>query len=321
MSNLQPTRDVSTLLRLQLSHDLAQSSLGLFGALPAQDHEIVGVGHDASAETSLQPEHLLRKAAKPGIRRYRILDVPISIISIEQVLKLFAEDWMVDRRDRYIVFRDVHGVMRARSDTKLRRAHEASDLTAPDGMPLVWIAKFVGIDGVSRVCGPDSLPVVCERGVPLGWRHYFLGGAPAVAEALIRQLKQKYPGILIVGSSSPPFRPLSVEEDEAICATIRGARPDFVWVGLGTPKQEVWMHEHRGRFGGVTLLGVGAAFDFHAGKTSRAPRWMQRSGLEWLHRLVQEPKRLYRRYLVLGPTFLPLAFIEVLKGRIAVEPI
>jgi N-acetylglucosaminyldiphosphoundecaprenol N-acetyl-beta-D-mannosaminyltransferase len=255
-----------------------------------------------------------------GIPRFRVLGTPVSIVSMDRILNLLEQKWIPNRRDRYIVLRDVHGVMRARSDAMLRKAHEASDLTAPDGMPLVWTAKLAGINGISRVAGADLLSAVCERGVALGWRHYFLGGAPGIAEKVIRQLTEKYPEISIVGLGCPPFRSLSVEEDEALCATIRSACPDFVWVALGTPKQEIWMHEHRGRCGGAILLGVGAAFDFHAGVISRAPKWMQRYGLEWLHRLTQEPRRLWTRYLVLAPMFSFFALSDLLRRRIAIEP-
>jgi N-acetylglucosaminyldiphosphoundecaprenol N-acetyl-beta-D-mannosaminyltransferase len=255
-----------------------------------------------------------------GIPVYRILGTPVSIISMDQVLKLFEVDWTVHRRDRYVVLRDVHGIMRARSDAKLQNAHASSDLTTPDGVPLVWFAKLAGISGVSRICGPDLLPAVCERGLPLGWRHYFLGGASGVAEKVIDELSERYPGISIAGFYCPPFRSLTAEEDETICAAIRGARADFVWVGLGTPKQEIWMNEHRGRCGGATLLGIGAVFDLYAGVTSRAPKWMQRHGLEWIYRLVHEPKRLWARYLVLAPKFVFLALAELAKGRIAMEP-
>ena len=129
-----------------------------------------------------------------GIPVYRILGAPISITSLDKVIKLFEDDWTVHRRDRYVILRDVHGVMRARSDAKLQRAHEASDLTAPDGMPLVWIAKLAGISGISRVCGPDLLPAVCERGLSLGWRHYFLGGSPGVAETAIQTIEGQISG-------------------------------------------------------------------------------------------------------------------------------
>ena len=253
------------------------------------------------------------------IPTFKVLGTRLSITSIEQVLKLFECDWTAYRRDRYIVFRDVHGVMRARSILRLRVAHEQSDLIVPDGMPLAWVGKLAGIKGVSRIPGPDFMPAVCERGIALGWRHFFLGGVPGVVDAMIRNLTERYPGIAIAGSISPPFGTLSPEEDENISAAIRRADVDFVWVGLGTPKQEIWMHEHRGRCGGAIMLGVGAAFDFHAGVKTRAPEWMQQHGLEWLYRLVQEPTRLWARYLVLAPKFALLAAFELLGNGVTVE--
>jgi len=239
---------------------------------------------------------------------------------MDRVLALF-ETWMADRCDRFVVLRDVHGAMRARNDAKLRRAHEVSDLMAPDGVPLVAIARLAGIADISRVCGPDLLPATCQRGLSLGWRHYFLGGAPGVAESVIAHLNEKYPGIAIAGFYCPPFRPLSPDEDALVCEEIRAARPDFVWVGLGTPKQEIWMHEHRGRCGGAIMLGIGAAFDIYAGAVSRAPKWMQRCGLEWLFRLIHDPRRLWRRYLILAPLFICLALGELIRGRITVSAV
>lgn len=247
-----------------------------------------------------------------GISFVRILGIPISIVSMEQVLALF-ESWVADRCDRSVVVRDVHGLMLAREDIKLWRAHEESELITPDGVPLVWVARMVGINGISRVCGPDLLPAACQHGLAFGWRHFFLGGKPGIAESLIERMVVKYPGISIAGFHSPPFRTLTEEEDELICAKIRASKADLVWVGLGTPKQEIWMLEHRGLCGGAIMLSVGAAFDFHAGSVSRAPKWMQYNGLEWIFRLVQEPKRLWRRYLVLAPTFVILALLELVR--------
>jgi len=247
-------------------------------------------------------------------QRYRILGIPISIVSMDRVLAIF-DRWLADRHDRYVIFRDVHGVMRAQSDPELRRAHEEADIIAPDGMPLVWIAKFDGMKEISRVCGPDLLPLVCQKGISNGWRHYFVGGAPGVAELMVENLTQSYPGISIVGHCCPPFRILSEEEDEIICTNIRLASPDFIWVGLGTPKQENWMYAHRGRCGGAIMLGVGAAFDLYAGTVTRAPVWMQKLGLEWLFRLSSEPGRLWRRYLILAPRFVLLTFYDVVAKR------
>jgi N-acetylglucosaminyldiphosphoundecaprenol N-acetyl-beta-D-mannosaminyltransferase len=246
----------------------------------------------------------------------RILGTPVSIVTIDGALRRF-EQWVLDPEDRCVVLRDVHGVMLAHSDPRLDRAHQESDLIAPDGIPLVWAARLAGSRGISRVCGPDLLPTVCEHGLTRGWRHYFYGGAPGVAEMVADQLAARFPGLKIVGTQSPPFRPLTPEEDEAACAAIRAASPDFVWVGLGTPKQEIWTVEHRGKCGGAILLSVGAAFDFHAGLVSRAPLWMQRYGLEWSYRLAQEPKRLWKRYLILAPRFAVLSLLEIIKVRIS----
>lgn len=255
----------------------------------------------------------LNAGAIPSIR---ILGTPISIVSLDRVLRLF-ERWVGDGRDHSVVFRDVHGVMRARNETQLRQAHEQADLVSPDGMPLVWVAKLAGVNEISRVCGPDLLILACQHGVSHGWRHYFYGGAPGVAETLAEMLVRQFPGMVVAGTQCPPFRPLTHEEDERACAAIRAAQPDFVWVGLGTPKQETWMAEHRGKCGGAILAGVGAAFDIHAGHIRRAPVWMQRSGLEWAYRFAQEPQRLWQRYLKLAPLFFVMALREVITNRVA----
>jgi N-acetylglucosaminyldiphosphoundecaprenol N-acetyl-beta-D-mannosaminyltransferase len=243
-----------------------------------------------------------------------ILGTPISLVTMDQVIGLLAK-WTSDRSDRYIVFRDVHGVVRARTDAQLNKSHQDADIVAPDGMPLVWAMRAGGHDSVRRVCGPDMLPAVCEYGVPLGWRHYFYGGAPGVADKLATELTKRFAGLIVAGINSPPFRLLTSEEDSSVCAEIRRARPDLIWVGLGTPKQEIWMAEHRGQFGGVTMLGIGAAFDIHAKLVKRAPKWMQGRGLEWLHRLLSEPRRLWRRYIVLAPQFVMLAASEDIRRR------
>jgi N-acetylglucosaminyldiphosphoundecaprenol N-acetyl-beta-D-mannosaminyltransferase len=254
-------------------------------------------------------------AGRAKVPFVRIVGTPVSIVSLEETLRFF-ESWVKQRRGGFAVFRDVHGVTRAEHDAKLQKAHENANLIAPDGMPLVWVAKLAGIKGMSRVAGPDVLPAVCERGLAQGWRHYFFGSAPGVAQTIAKELAKAFPGIIIAGMQSPPFRDLTEEENELACTAIREARPHFVWVGLGTPKQEIWMDEHWHKCGGAILLGVGAAFDIFARNTPRAPKWMQESGLEWLFRLIQEPKRLWRRYLVSVPTFICSATVELLRGEI-----
>ena len=171
-------------------------------------------------------------------------------------------------------------------------------------MPLVWWCQWAGFARAGRVCGSDLLDAMCALAVQRGHRHYFYGGSPHVVEQLVSGLTQRYPGLVIAGYRSPPFRPLSAEEDAADVAAINSACPDFVWVGLGMPKQEKWMAAHVGRIEATALIGVGAAFDFHAGTKPRGPRWMQRSGLEWLFRLISEPRRLAGRYLIDNTIFL-----------------
>lgn len=244
-----------------------------------------------------------------------VLATPISVVSLEQVLGIF-EHWLCGTRGRFVVCRDVHGVMRARQDGELQKAHASADLITPDGMPLIWFARLAGQRNISRVCGPDLLPAVCAHGVALQWRHYFYGGAPAVVEKLQEELRRCFPGILIVGSESPPYRALTPEEDGLACKKIRAARPNFVWVGLGTPKQEIWMADHVSMLEGTILLGIGAAFDMHAGNLSRAPAWMRSNGLEWFYRLLLEPKRLWRRYVLLAPWFMILAALELARRRL-----
>jgi N-acetylglucosaminyldiphosphoundecaprenol N-acetyl-beta-D-mannosaminyltransferase len=242
-----------------------------------------------------------------------IVGTSISLISLDELLSLF-EQWIAAHQDRYVVFRDVHGVIAARSNEDLDLAHKRADIVAPDGMPLVWALRATSARA-SRVCGPDTLLATCEYGLSRGWKHYFYGGAPGVAEKLVGELYLKYPGLSVVGIQCPPFRQLTPEEDEQACAEIRSTQPDLIWVCLGTPKQEIWMSEHQGKCGGAIMLGVGAAFDFHAHLVRRAPRWMQSAGLEWAFRLLTEPKRLWRRYLVMAPAFAALATWEAIQRR------
>lgn len=242
-----------------------------------------------------------------------IVGTSISLISLDELLSLF-EQWIAAHQDRYVVFRDVHGVIAARSNEDLDLAHKRADIVAPDGMPLVWALRATSARA-SRVCGPDTLLATCEYGLSRGWKHYFYGGAPGVAEKLAGELYLKYPGLSVVGIQCPPFRQLTPEEDEQACAKIRSTQPDLIWVCLGTPKQEIWMSEHQGKCGGAIMLGVGAAFDFHAHLVRRAPRWMQSAGLEWAFRLLTEPRRLWRRYLVMAPAFAALATWEAIQRR------
>lgn len=234
--------------------------------------------------------------------RIEILGTPVSLTdhrrAADKVLSLVAE-----RQSAFICVRDVHGIMLARRDQQFRDIHREAVLVLPDGMPLVHVARLRGHRDIARVAGADFVDTLADRGGASGLRHYFHGGRPGVAERMAANLAHRYPGLCVAGWSTPPFGERGEDELEAELRAIRDASPDVVWVGLSTPRQERWMHRHRHALPGMTLIGVGAAFDFHAGTVRRAPRWMRRATLEWLHRLLSEPRRLWRRYLVLAPSF------------------
>jgi len=213
------------------------------------------------------------------------------------------DGWIAHRQQHYVCITGVHGIMESQRDEGLRRIHNEAGLVTPDGMPLVWLSRLYGHGHVRRVYGPDLMLALCEHSLSKGYRHFFYGGGEGMPELLANNLRRRFPGLRVVGGYSPPFRPLSGAEDERIVAAINEADPDVVWVGLSTPKQERWMTEHVGRLSAPVLIGVGAAFDFHSGLKKQAPRWMQRSGLEWLFRLATEPKRLWRRYFMNNPLF------------------
>lgn len=247
------------------------------------------------------------------IPRANILGVGISAINMEMALRTI-DAWIARRDPHYICITSVHGVMESQRDLTLRQIHNRAGLVTPDGMPLVWLSRLMGFGPVERVYGPDLMLAVCELSVEKGYRHFFYGGAPGVAEILATRLQARFFGLQVVGVEAPPFRPLTQAEDRAAEKHLNAARPDIVWVGISTPKQERWMASHIGRLTAPVLIGVGAAFDFHAGLKQQAPRWIQRSGLEWLFRLAMEPRRLWRRYLINNPWFLWL-ILHQLVGR------
>lgn len=210
----------------------------------------------------------------------------------------------VERRERhYVCVTGVHGVMEARRDPALRAVHNGAGLVVPDGMPLVWCCHRAGRPATRRVYGPDLMLSVLGRAAERGWSSFLYGGADGVPEQLGERLRQRFPGLRVAGTLSPPFRPLTPDEDADVVARVNASGADLVWVGLSTPKQERWMAEHRDRLDAPVLLGVGAAFDFHTGRVRQAPSWMQDRGLEWAFRLGVEPRRLWRRYLRNNPAF------------------
>jgi N-acetylglucosaminyldiphosphoundecaprenol N-acetyl-beta-D-mannosaminyltransferase len=243
--------------------------------------------------------------------RLNLLGVYISAINMDQALEAI-DGWIISRESHYICVTPAHSVMECYDHPELRPVYNASGLTTPDGMAVVWWLRWQGQRQVSRVYGPDLMLAACKQFIEKGCKHYFYGGAPGVAEKLAGRLRERFPGLRIVGMYSPPFRPLSPEEDMAASEAIVRSGADIVWVGIGSPRQEQWMSDHAGRIGAPVLIGVGAAFDFLSGCKRQAPIWVQRSGLEWLFRLVSEPGRLWRRYLLGYPRFIVLVLMQQL---------
>jgi len=248
--------------------------------------------------------------------RTNILGVGVSAITMAMALDIIGS-WIAHDAREYVTVADVHSVMRTQRDAHLRQIHGRAGLVTPDGMPLVWLSRLYGQRGVERVYGPDLMMALC--GHSAAYRHFFYGGKEGTPEKLAARLREKFPDLLVVGTCSPPFRPLTEEEDESVVSMINAAAPDIVWVGLGAPKQERWIADHRDRLDAPVLIGVGAAFDFLAGLKRQAPRWMQRSGLEWFFRLLCEPRRLGRRYLVNNPLFVFYVLLQ-LSGLRRVQP-
>lgn len=242
--------------------------------------------------------------------RTNILGVGVSAVNMQLALEQLAQ-WIQNHSHQYVCVANVHTVTESQHDKRLRQINNAAGMVTPDGMPLVWVSHWLGQKQVARVYGPDLLLAACKRSLQTGWSHYFYGGGEGVAERLVERLCDQFPGINIVGVDCPPFKPLTVEEDQAAVERINASGADILWVGLGAPKQEYWMAEHLGSIHAPVMIGVGAAFDFHAGIKKQAPLWMQRSGLEWLFRLASEPKRLWKRYLINNPLFIWLVFLQL----------
>jgi N-acetylglucosaminyldiphosphoundecaprenol N-acetyl-beta-D-mannosaminyltransferase len=242
-----------------------------------------------------------------------ILGVKVSAIRMETALATM-DRWIKERTRQYVCVTGVHGIMESQRDARLREIHNRAGLVTPDGMPLVWISHLRGFKHVARVYGPDLMIAMCDRSRLTGYRHFFFGGAPGVANTLVTSLRAQFPEIRIAGTFSPSLQPLANDEIERAVEIINAASPDIVWVGLSTPKQEYWMDAARGSIDAPVLIGCGAAFDFNAGLKPQAPRWMQRSGLEWSFRLMTEPRRLWRRYLIGNSRFVWLMLQQAI-GR------
>jgi N-acetylglucosaminyldiphosphoundecaprenol N-acetyl-beta-D-mannosaminyltransferase len=252
--------------------------------------------------------------------RVNVLGVGINATSMQQAVDRLIETRRAGGRG-YVCVTSVHGVMESQRDPELKEIHNASLMTVPDGMPTVWMGREYGFVRMGRVYGPDLMLKLCEAtstGEPL--THFLCGATEQTLRRLKENLEKRFPGIQIAGSYAPPFRPLTGEEELDLQRRVAACRPDFLWVGLSTPKQERFMAEHHPQSGRVPLdcgimLGVGAAFDIHAGNCADAPEWIKTSGLQWFHRLCKEPRRLWRRYLWIVPGFIWLSFLQVMGIR------
>lgn len=245
---------------------------------------------------------------KVKLKTCNILGVNINVTNMEETVKVITEN-LEDVKGDYICVSNVHTTVMAYEDESYQDIQNAGFMALPDGKPLSIVSKKKGFREAERVTGPDLMEEVFKISEERGYRHYFYGSTQDTLDLLKIKLKEKYPELKIVGMYSPPFRKLTIEEDKEIIKNINRVNPDFVWVGLGAPKQEIWMSEHKERVNGL-MIGVGAGFDYHSGNITRAPKWMQTLSLEWLYRLIQDPKRLIRRYLITNSKFIKLLFFN-----------
>lgn len=251
---------------------------------------------------------------KPSLKARRILKTRVDATSYADACDRI-QAWVEAGRSCYVVAANVHVVMTAYWDAQYQRILEAAALVTSDGMPLVMGLRLLGVSDQSRVYGPDLMLAWCDRAARLNLPIYLYGGTPPMLERMAAYLQNRFPGLPIAGIYAPPFRPLTAAEAAADAARINQSGARVVFVGLGCPKQEKWMHLHQGQINAV-MMGVGAAFSFFSGEVSQAPRWMMRLGLEWLYRFGQEPGRLWKRYLVNNPMFVLLFGAQVARHRI-----
>jgi N-acetylglucosaminyldiphosphoundecaprenol N-acetyl-beta-D-mannosaminyltransferase len=253
-----------------------------------------------------------------GISRYNVLGVGVHAVDMCSAVAAITAAVREGARG-YVCVTGAHGIIEAQSSDAFRSVLNRSLLTVPDGMPLVWIGRGAGRRGVGRVYGPDLMQELCRAtasdGPAAGMTHFFYGGKPGVADELKAAMETRFPGIRVVGTYCPPFRPLTADEAEALREQVAAAKPDLFWVGLSTPKQEQFMAAHLAGLDARVMLGVGAAFDLHTGHMRDAPRWMKQCSLQWLHRLCQEPGRLGRRYAYIVPAFTWGVILQAVRLR------
>jgi N-acetylglucosaminyldiphosphoundecaprenol N-acetyl-beta-D-mannosaminyltransferase len=231
------------------------------------------------------------------VNRANVLGVGVHAVNLSCAAEMIDAAAARDAKG-YVCVTGVHGVMEAQRNPDFKRALDSAMLVVPDGMPTVWVGRWEGFNEMGRVFGPELMLEVCRKSVESGRTHFLYGGKQGVAEELKSNLESWFPGIRIKGTYTPPFRPLDTQEKRELQGQLQKAAPDIIWIGLSTPKQEQFMAEYIGALHCKVMIGVGAAFDIHTGHVKDAPRWIKSAGLQWLHRLCQEPSRLWKRYLV-----------------------
>jgi N-acetylglucosaminyldiphosphoundecaprenol N-acetyl-beta-D-mannosaminyltransferase len=255
----------------------------------------------------------LHSASSPYDQRYAdVLGVRLSAIDINQAVYI-ADQWTHAGYPGYICVTGVHGVMESQRDLSLRTILNHGVMNLPDGMPMSWVGWLQGLKSMDRIFGPDFMNEMCRLSVSRGYRHFLYGGDLGTADRLKAALEVRFPGIQIIGTETPPFRPLNSGEEVQLQEKIQSLRPDIFWVGLSTPKQERFMAQYVDRLKVPLLVGVGAAFDYHTGRIRDCSPWIKRAGLQWLHRLLQDPNRLWRRYLKNNPEFVWKVGLQMLK--------
>ena len=235
--------------------------------------------------------------------RVELLGVEIDSVTFDEAVVEIVK-YVESGKRGYVVTPTVDHLVKLRRDAEFREVYRGASLVFPDGMPLLWAARFLGRPLVSRVCGSDLFPALCRCAAEMGWRVFFLGGMPGVAEKAAETLRKRHPSLQVSGTYAPPFGfEKNEDENNKVLDLIRSAAPHLLFVGLGAPKQEKWMYRYREEHGAIISVGIGISFDFVVGTQKRAPNWVQSAGLEWLWRLAGEPKRLWRRYLLEDPIF------------------
>jgi len=257
-------------------------------------------------------------------KRYlEVFGVRTNILTFDEAVEIL-ESFLRSGKTHYINVNAVSEIIMAYKNEKFKNVINNADLIIPDGMPLVWLSRLLGYKLAQRVTGPDLMLTICARSAITGHSHFFYGGKEDVPELLAQRLSQQFPGLRIAGGYSPPFRPLKKEEDDAVVDMINSSHADFLWVGLGAPKQNFWVANHVDKLNVSVIAGVGAAFDYHSGEMRRAPKWLQNIGLEWIFRLTHYPGSVWKKYAKNLPKFVilcSLGLIGISRYKIAVKEI